>query len=885
MGRIVNRILLLAFYLFSVNTPALAQELRQLPKMRAIPMGQSRQSEIALDALQSPTYCDTETLRESATLRAIDGGGATSLIVAVGDHGSILRSVDGGQSWETCSCNVGCMLMDTIVLNDRYAVVVGGGFDCVTQISRGVVLISNDGGESWRRGDDKELPRLTSIRAQRTSGKTVLVGFGDRDPVTGATQFRSRDGGRTWEPVLGDAQKAPPEHAIPDAKRSLALARATGINVTLRASCELKDGTWLMAGDHGQILRSSDGGETWLPTHESDTATSVLFIASSSNSIPWSLVGREALEKRMRTNIVVAQPHAQSIRPLSQAAMRLGAASLDTVGQGDLVDRTQALKDWIEIHRPPVLALDASLTAEVRGSLLSHAVDLGTQKVVEFSKERRGDSVLHRGALLPDCGALAGDFELDAWMLSGIDLHRAFDAGHQQASAKTRYATGDTRGNGGTLTAGVRLSQRHRLPPRQAKASRRLLQIAQARLKQQAAIGELIDNSKDAKLIANSIEQMLRQTDRPDRFRSACLILARSRGTVSEQAIWNRFAKRFASSSAGALATLRNEAHLASAERMQLQQRFSSTAQAPPASPPENIDGPLLPVAQASHAAILSPFQTPQDNAVVQASASSPIEPPSVSQPTLQTTDDTSVELDLAWQMHPVRLIVDDSLRQKQLLESSSEPSDEAKLSMENADLRRVAARGGKWSSLIKPNSDQVLRAIPTSVRPLLDGKLDEPLWNRPAQTQSTAPIKVRVAYDQQFIYFATEIETAAFAQVDTPSAPLGVRDADLRDSDRILLRIDVDRDLFTAFELQFTSDGRTHDSIDDRPQWNPSWYVASAKVGDRFTTELAIERESLNLEIEAGDRWLIEAQAILAGHPASRPWMPRPEHRIRIDF
>ncbi|MEL6106602.1 MAG: hypothetical protein AAFU85_11215 [Planctomycetota bacterium] len=881
----MNRILMVIVCLLAAASSAVGQELRQLPKMRAIPMSSSRQRDTALDALQSPAYCDSETLRESATLRAIDGG-ATSLVIAAGDHGSILRSLDSGQSWETRSCDVDCMLMDTIVLNDRYAVIVGGGFDCVTGISRGVVLISNDGGESWRHGDDKELPRLTLVDAKRTSGKTVLVASGDRDPVSGAKQFRSRDGGRKWEPILGDGPSdVSPERARPGANRSLALARATGINATLRASCNLRDGTWLMAGDHGQILRSTDGGETWLPTREREAATSLLFIAANSDRIPWSLIGREALEKRLRTGIVVAQPHAPSTKALSQAAMRLGATSLDFVDDNERGGLTQTLSDWIEIHRPPVLALDAQLPAEVRSRLLSHAVNLGTQKVVEFSAERRGDSVLHRGALLPDCGALAGDFALDAWMLSGMDLRRAFDPNHQQASAKTRYATGDSRGGGGTLTAGVRLSQGHRLPARRAKASRRLLQIAQARLKQQTAIGELVDRSQDSTTVGDSIDQMLRQTDRPDRFRSACLILARSHGTFSEQTVWDLFADRFAASSAGALASVRNEARQASTEWRQLEQRFSSTAQTQPAPPSKEVDGQLLPIAQASHAAILSPFQTPQDNAVVQASASSPIDPSNVSQPTPAAANEAPVELDLAWQMHPVRLMVEDSLHQKREAESSPESADQLSSPMGNADLRRVSARGGRWSNLIRPQSPQVVRATQTAVRPLLDGKLDEALWSVPAQTQSMSPIRVRVAYDAQFIYFATETQTALFGEPHAPSDSLGTRDADLRSSDRLLLQLDVDRDLFTAFELQFTRDGRTHDSIDGHTHWNPTWYVASAKVGDRFTTELAIERESLNVEIQTGDRWLIEVQAITAEHPASRPWMPQPENRIRVDF
>ena len=856
-----------------------SQELRNLPRMRAIPIGTSSRPEASPDALQSPPYCDTETLRDSATLRAIHfGPGAFG--IAVGDHGAILQSLDSGATWKTRPSSVGCMLMDAIVLNERYAVVVGGGFDSVTGISRGAVLISSDSGQSWRRGNDTELPRLDSIQVERIGGKTVLIAAGDQDPVTGANQFRSRDGGRSWDPMLGDEANArvSGRQAI-DPSRAASLTRATEHHAPLRASCKLSDGTWLMAGDHGHILRSVDQGESWQAAREAKATTSVLFIAAQPSRLPWSLIGREALEQRMRSSVLVGTPHNVLPESARQAAMRLGAASLDSFDNG--VDTEQSLLDWIDVHRPPVLAIDASLPKTLRSNLLAHAVDLGTQKVIEYSNERRGESVLHRGALLPDSGTLAGDFEFDAWMLIGEDLRAAFDVSRQQWSTKTRYHSGGSQALGGMLATGVRLSQAHQLPPRTDKASRRLLQITQARLKQQAAIGKLLDDAPDENRVRESIHQMIRQTDRPDRFRSACMIVARSHGTLVEEITWQDFAQRFPTSSAGALAALRNKARSASREWTQIEQRFATEESVRDDAMQTDLDGLLLPVAQASQTAILSPFQSPEESPVVQASASLPISP-TASSAKPESNAQSNGDIDLAWQMHPVRLIVADSIERNAAQAQSGES---VTAEPENADLRRIAARDGDWSSLLRDRSPQVVRAKRVESRPLLNGKLDETFWPPPAQTLSVNPIKVRVAFDSEFVYFAVETPAESFTGSTDQPTTIGTRDADLDSSDRVLLQIDIDRDLFTSYELQLTRDGRTHDSVDGRGPWDPTWYVASNQTDSTVVTELAIARDNLSSEIRPGDRWFVRVNSVPAGKDITRPWMPRPTHRIRIDF
>ena len=94
---------------------------------------------------QLPSYSDTAALREDASLNAV--AFRNSLLgIAVGDRGAILKTEDGGTTWQPKESHIECRLDDVVWLSDLKAIVVGGGYDQVTGISRGVVLITIDGG-------------------------------------------------------------------------------------------------------------------------------------------------------------------------------------------------------------------------------------------------------------------------------------------------------------------------------------------------------------------------------------------------------------------------------------------------------------------------------------------------------------------------------------------------------------------------------------------------------------------------------------------------------------------------------------------------------------------------------------------------------------------
>lgn len=207
---------------------------------------------------------------EHAPLLAATSAGER--LVAAGDFGTILLSDDGGRSWhqaQSVPTRVTLTALDFV--DDRHGWAVGHG---------GIVLATDDGGEHW------------TIRHRAGSDVALFsVHFDDprRGLVVGSFGFAARtvDGGATWERVrLGD-DDVHLYQIFSDAKGATWIAAETGtvyrsddgerferVEVpyggSLWGGTALPDGTLLLWGMSGTLLRSADGGRTWT---ETDTGT------------------------------------------------------------------------------------------------------------------------------------------------------------------------------------------------------------------------------------------------------------------------------------------------------------------------------------------------------------------------------------------------------------------------------------------------------------------------------------------------------------------------------------------------------------------------------------------------------------------------------------
>jgi hypothetical protein len=165
------------------------------------------------------------------------------------------------------------------------------------------------------------------------------------------------------------------------------------------------------------------------------------------------------------------------------------------------------------------------------------------------------------------------------------------------------------------------------------------------------------------------------------------------------------------------------------------------------------------------------------------------------------------------------------------------------------------------------PKKERVICRF-TITKPQLDGKLDEPFWEKssaltPSQYQEPAS-GIRLAWDEEYLYMA--VKCAKSRQHAYPTEQRRrTYDADLTDHDHVKLFLDVDRDYTTYFALAVDHRGWTHDSCWHDASWNPKWFVAANSDESNWSAEAAIPWAELTPTApKAGDAWTVSSQRIL---------------------
>ncbi len=837
-----------------------------------------------------PPYSDARALREDATLNSVAFGSPT-VGLAVGDRGTILRTVDGGTTWAMAESGVTCRLEKVLWVDDRNVVAIGGACDRVTQISRGVALWSDDGGQRWRRGTDEELPRLRTLVVRREDD--AIVAQGDFSHVALSNRFESRDGGRTWQ-SSGQKSLLNASHQqdrVPSGLRAL-ISDTEGLK-SIRDRCRMDDANGCAVGDHGVIMKSEDAGRSWIVCRGQGRRTAVLVVSASKSSIPWPLIGNESIEMRNRVAVLLGDPQIKpaELDRLRQAVVMMGGGSLDpitTVGPTSHDVPTsrdvpawsdanveRAIGDWIAIHRPLVLVLDQHLPDSVRSAFSSAAISSGVMRVVSYSFDNRGDTTLHRGGLLSRRGALVGDLWEDALQLvapsqeppKSVGLRRLYDAVGNRLQ-------------GDSVATGLPVSSGFQLTAPAQRASRRQLQVVQARMRQPKQVAELVQTSRTKIEFSKTLAAMLDRTSQDDRFRLAWSVYRNVVGYSDpdspialelQAATLREIADRFPTTSAGKWASLLSDSLEHSLEWRNVRSSLGDAIST----------GHILSSSRAAEVVPVSPFQV--DQGVRQVSAVSPLRVPERTIINLTPTVKASVEVDLPWEFHPLVLLV---------REASRDRSDDNQLQVADggsANLRRLETSSlgaSPWARLVRTGGPATIVATRAETRPRLDGKMDDPCWisARPSVGQLAT---IRMAYDDEYVYIAMKCPSEQFrpdsmVDVDTDQ----IRDHDLDAVDRLRLRLDTDSDLLTSFQLQCSLAGRTHDSIDGYPAWQPTWYVDSHRGDDWVGVEIAIlRRDVTELPIHEGQSWFVAPQLLTAG--TQTPWQPIPNANdwLRVVF
>lgn len=184
-------------------------------------------------------------------------------------------------------------------------------------------------------------------------------------------------------------------------------------------------------------------------------------------------------------------------------------------------------------------------------------------------------------------------------------------------------------------------------------------------------------------------------------------------------------------------------------------------------------------------------------------------------------------------------------------------------------------AAGEQW--LAEPRGaapKAVLRCLLIAEKPRLDGRLEEPFWQR-AQQASLGhalpdsphyPAAVMLACDGEFLYLAVECQRAAGATYPPPARPRP-RDPDLAGEDRVEILLDLDRDHATWYRLVVDARAWVAEDCWGDATWNPTWFVAHGGDAQRWTVEAAVPLDQLTGRYpQARDVWALGLQRIIPG-------------------
>ena len=155
----------------------------------------------------------------------------------VGSYGMLLHTLDGGQNWELVSDrmdNAEAFHLNQIVTTPDGTLFIAGEY--------GFVYRSADGGENWETLEPGYEGSFYGIVVAPLGAQGYeLLAYGLRGNL-----FRSIDGGETWESL------------------------DSGTTVTLMGGTRLEDGTVLLGGSGGVIMKRAPGSQKFEPAKNSD---------------------------------------------------------------------------------------------------------------------------------------------------------------------------------------------------------------------------------------------------------------------------------------------------------------------------------------------------------------------------------------------------------------------------------------------------------------------------------------------------------------------------------------------------------------------------------------------------------------------------------------
>lgn len=176
--------------------------------------------------------------------------------------------------------------------------------------------------------------------------------------------------------------------------------------------------------------------------------------------------------------------------------------------------------------------------------------------------------------------------------------------------------------------------------------------------------------------------------------------------------------------------------------------------------------------------------------------------------------------------------------------------------------------------------------AMKTQTPPVIDGQLNDALWQGPPQMASfvilgkNEPAKQQtqawVAYDADNLYVAVK---ALDSEMPKLKATVTERDGKVFSDDVIELFFDPARTGFSMIQLGFNPLGTqadlSGDAVGMSDAWNGAWTVKTARGADAWTAEVAIPFANFGLSKSVGREWAMNVARERAGSGELSQWAP----------
>lgn len=224
---------------------------------------------------ETPSDTPVEFLEDAELVDVVFAN--ADLGIAVGEHGVLWRTTDGGRSWTRGESPSHARIQSVSMVGERDAWAVGGHTVPGTQRTQAVVLRSKDGGETWSQLHQPQLPLLTRVKFfNRTQG----IAVGSKSHLFPSSLFQTVDGGRSWNPLPVDSAAGwlaadffstesgavISDFGQPFSIRQQSIAAAKNTDTGGKRANQIRFGRggrgWLV-GEAGLILTSPDGGASW----------------------------------------------------------------------------------------------------------------------------------------------------------------------------------------------------------------------------------------------------------------------------------------------------------------------------------------------------------------------------------------------------------------------------------------------------------------------------------------------------------------------------------------------------------------------------------------------------------------------------------------------